>query len=107
EIGGRFGGSPGDEQAADYLATIFADLGCDVRRQEFSFIGWRPGGQPSLTVAGTSFDCAPLLYSAATGSDGVDGRLVRHGTTYLTPGVYELRSYAIVGPDGEDRARVI
>jgi aminopeptidase YwaD len=107
EIGGRFGGSRGDEQAAGYLTTIFADLGCDVRRQEFSFIGWRPNGVPSLSVAGSSVDCAPLLYSAATGPEGVRGRLVRHGTTYLIPGVYELPSYAIVGPEGEDRARVI
>jgi hypothetical protein len=107
EIGGRFGGSRGDELAADYLATIFADLGCEVRRQEFSFIGWRPGEPPRLRVGETAIDCAPLLYSAATGPDGVHGRLVRHGTTYLIPGVYELPSYRVVGPEGEDLARVI
>lgn len=107
EIGGRFGGSPGDERTADYLAAIFAELGCEVRRQEFSFIGWRPGEPPQLHVGATTIDCAPLLYSAATGADGVHGRLVRHGTTYLIPGVYELLSYAIVGSAGEDLARII
>jgi aminopeptidase YwaD len=107
EIGGRFGGSPGDEQTAEYLTAIFADLGCDVRRQEFSFIGWRPGDPPHLRIDAATIDCAPLLYSAATGTDGVQGRLVRHGTTYLIPGVYELPSYAIVGANGQDLARII
>lgn len=107
EIGGRFGGSAGDERAAEYLASIFTDLGCEVRRQEFSFIGWRPGDSPHLRVGAATIDCAPLLYSAATGPDGVRGRLVRHGTTYLIPGVYELPSYAIVGADGQDLARII
>lgn len=107
EIGGRFGGSDGDERAADYLTSIFTDLGCEVRRQEFSFIGWRPGDPPQLRIDGATIDCAPLLYSAATGAGGVRGRLVRHGTTYLIPGVYELPSYAIVDADGQDLARII
>jgi hypothetical protein len=107
DIGNRFGGTRGDEQAAKYLETAFGALGCEVHRQEFSFIGWRPNGNPSLRVAGRSIECAPLLYSSATGATGVRGRLVRHGTTYLIPGVYELPSYAILGPGGEDLARVI
>lgn len=107
EIGARFGGTDGDERAARYLAEVFGDLGCDVARQEFSFIGWRPGRRPTLTLGSEHVDCAPLLYSAPTGPDGVSGRLVRHGVTYLIPGVYELPSFAIVGPDGKDRARII
>lgn len=107
DIGTRFGGSEGDEQAARYLAEIFAQLGCDVLRQEFSFIGWRPNGPPSLTLGPARVDCAALLYSASTGPEGVSGRLVRHGMTYLIPGVYDLPSFAIVGPNGEDRARII
>ena len=107
EIGTRFGGSDGDERAARYLAQTFDELGCDVLFQEFSFIGWRPNGTPSLSLGSLPVDCAPLLYSAATGPDGVKGRLVRHGMTYLIPGVYELPSFAIVGPNGEDRARII
>jgi aminopeptidase YwaD len=107
EIGTRFGGTDGDEAAARYLAEVFADLGCDVLRQEFSFIGWRPGRPPTLALGSDQVDCAPLLYSAPTGPEGVSGRLVRHGVTYLIPGVYELPSFAIVGPDGDDRARII
>jgi aminopeptidase YwaD len=107
EIGTRFGGTEGDERAARYLAEIFADLGCDVVSQEFSFIGWHPNGPPRLSLGTARVDCAPLLYSASTGPDGVSGRLVRHGMAYLIPGVYELPSFAIVGPNGEDRARII
>jgi aminopeptidase YwaD len=107
EIGSRFGGSTGDEETARYLAEIFAALPCDVETQEFGFIGWRPKGEPAFTVGKEAVACAPLLYSAATGPDGVQGRLMRHGTSYLIPGVYELPSFAIVGPNGEDRARII
>src|SRR6478672_147474 len=71
------------------------------------FVGWRPRGDPAFRVGEEPVACAPLLYSAATGPDGVHGRLVRHGTSYLIPGVYELPSFAIVGPDDEDRARII
>jgi hypothetical protein len=107
EIGSRFGGSAGDEETGRYLAEIFAELQCDVETQEFGFVGWRPRGEPTFAVAEQTVACAPLLYSAATAPGGVEGRLVRHGTSYLIPGVYELPSFAIVGLHGEDRARII
>lgn len=110
DVGERFGGSPGDAKAAAFLVDAFSTLGCAVRVQEFSFIGWRPGAPPRLRLLAPEeheIPCAPLLYSASTTRSAVRGRLARHGTAFLIPGVYELPAYSIIGSDGYELGRII
>jgi aminopeptidase YwaD len=109
-IGERFGGTPGDRQAAAYMAERFGALGLDVTTQEFGFIGWRSTYAPVLRVLGDRervLDCAPLLYAAPTPAGGLRGRLVRHGRVALIPGVYDLPAFSLLDRDDRVRARIL
>jgi hypothetical protein len=49
-IGPRPAGSPGECEAALYLAGLFRGKGFDVELQPFHFINWTPVGRPVLKV---------------------------------------------------------
>jgi hypothetical protein len=110
DVGERFGGTEGDARAAAGVAERFAALGCEVRTQEFGYVGWRrlaPSRLRTFAPSSVTLPCAPLLHSAPTPPGGVRGRLSRRGTAYLIPGVYELPLYALVDDRGADVGRVI
>lgn len=80
EIGNRYAGSLGEQQAADYIESQFRRLGLtNVEQQPFEFPNWqysrcsvRVGRrQPTRRIA----TARPVVYSSSTPPRGVRGRL--------------------------------
>jgi hypothetical protein len=64
EIGERPGASPGDHQAANYIAQTFAGAGWAVEKQRFDCPQWTHHGT-SLTLNGANLAAAANAYSPA------------------------------------------
>jgi aminopeptidase YwaD len=109
EVGERFGGTEGEAQAARLIADEFAGLGLEVDQQRYSFISWQPDGAPRLRVVKPSvheLDVAPMLYTASTPVGGLRGHIAPYGRAILIPDVFELDTFALIGDDGSDLARI-
>jgi aminopeptidase YwaD len=109
-IGPRWAGRPGAARAADYLAEVFADLGLEVTRQDFPFVGWEVDELPTLEIRSPEPGRAAVAlmeYSGATPPDGVVGAVRPAGSATIVPGFLEWPRYAIVGDDGTVAARLI
>jgi len=111
EIGPRFAGTASERRAADYLAQQFIASGFTTRRQGFTFVGWESIGDPLVLLhagEGKQLQAAPLLYSGATPSGGVRGRVAaRAGKVVLIAGLYEKELFAIVDRDENEVAHLI
>jgi len=90
EIGARTAGSKEDQAAARYIKEYFEGLGLDTTVQEFE-IETGDVKNASLEVLkpyGESIPCEGMSMLGQTGSDGIQGELIRIETTdeeYLTP----------------------
>ncbi len=78
-IGNRLAGSPGEEEAAQYTATRFRELGLtDVGILPYDFKRWLPGRSELavLDEPGREVDCLQITHSASTLAEGIEGDLV-------------------------------
>ncbi len=109
-IGPRWSGHETTGRAADYIASVFGELGLEVRRQDFPFTGWDVDELPSLEVLEPEeAQCRVALmeYSGSTPPDGLVGEIREAGTGYIVPGFLEWPRYAIVTPDDKVIAYLI
>jgi hypothetical protein len=110
EIGPRWTGRPSNERAAAYLAAEFAELGLNVKRQSFPFIGWEIDAPPRLDVLSPepySAAVALMEYSGSTPATGVEGEVRPAGTAFIVPGFLEFPRYAIMDADGLPAAYLV
>ncbi|MGV0592204.1 M28 family peptidase [Mycolicibacterium porcinum] len=77
--GNRAVGSPGYDASVDYVAEVLRDKGFDVQTPEFERMGTMRGGNPALTVSGTTYqvDQASMLVMTAPG--GLNAPTLRPG----------------------------
>lgn len=68
DFGSRFGGTPGEKQAADYMAEKLSDYGLqNVHLEEFAYTSWHRG-EATLSITSPiqkEIDCISLPYSPA------------------------------------------
>ncbi len=104
EIGPRWAGHGGAARAAGYLAEVFANLGLQVERQEFPFVGWEVEQEPRLEIlvpeAGAA-SVALMEYTGSTPAGGVEGELRAAGQAHVVPGFLEWPCYAVVTSSGQ------
>ena len=96
-IGPRFSASDGEHQAADLLAREFKSAGLEVEMQRLGFIGWESKSKPEVVLTAPEqrvLASAPVVYSAS--ADGLEGRVVKHGTRILIAGLYEMPTFAVL-----------
>jgi hypothetical protein len=109
-IGIRWSGHGATRRAADYLAGAFADLGLQVERQDFPFVGWDVDEPPSLEVLApekATATVALMEYSGSTPVDGLVGELRPAGLAYVVAGFLEWPRYALITADGQVGAYLI
>ena len=79
-IGNRLCGHPGEQQAADYISSVWAQNGLeDVHQEPFRFPNWRHkkiGLWVGRSKPTRRTPCGPMVYSPSTPSGGVQGPLV-------------------------------
>lgn len=82
DFGTRFGGTPGEKQARDFIRQRFADYGlADVHLEDFEYTGWRRG-ECSVRVTQPverKLDAISLVYSPSTPADGLRAEVVDVG----------------------------
>ncbi|WP_313623021.1 M28 family peptidase [Achromobacter sp.] len=74
-FGGRLSGTGKDEAAMEWALTRLREIGPDVRRVQVPYDGWRCLSS-SLTLLGdkpVDLECVPLLRSASTSAEGLEG----------------------------------
>jgi hypothetical protein len=76
----RFPGTPEDAAAANWLSGRMSECGLDVNVQRFQLMGWKVNTPASLIVErpgkdSVKMECLPLVYSAPTLPEGVNGKL--------------------------------
>jgi len=110
EIGPRFGGTESEHRAAYWLRDAMEAAGLSVRLQRYGFIGWVPSGKPSVRLVApiqSELPSAPVIYSASTPTEGVKGRVLRHGTKHLISGLYELEAFSVLDESGDIAAQLL
>lgn len=71
DIGSRHVGSQGEARAADYISTVFKDLGYDVVRESFPVVGWHCGTYSLRNMdTGETLDMRPCFFSNAGEVEG-------------------------------------
>ncbi|KRC85863.1 hypothetical protein ASE30_02580 [Achromobacter sp. Root83] len=81
-FGGRLSGTGQDEAAMEWALKRLREIGPDVRRVSVPYDGWRCISS-SLTLLGDkplNLDCVPLLRSASTDAEGLEGAVLDLGT---------------------------
>lgn len=108
KIGIRVGGTDAAAEAADTIASRFAELGIPTTRQSFTYEGYEVTRDWDLEIHShdKELDVAPVLYSGDTGESGITGTLQPAGTRYIIEGLFELPQYAIVD-DGEHQGYLV
>jgi hypothetical protein len=104
-IGPRPAGSPGEFEAARYLAGLFREKRFDVEVQPFHFLNWTPIGWPALKVLEPEeieIPVAPMAFTLPTPASGVEGEVSKIGFTLLQFGNIKRQKYVIVGGDGSE-----
>jgi hypothetical protein len=102
-IGPRTAGSEAASRAADAVADAFREVGLEPRFQEFPLVAFE-ADEPLLEVEGESWDAGPCQY--AHDFDG-EGTVKRIGESAAPVGEGMLPNFAIVDPDGAERARLL
>jgi hypothetical protein len=77
--GNRAVGSPGYEASVDYVAQLLRDKGFDVQTPEFERMGTMRGGNPALTVSGSTYQVDQASMLVATAPDGLNAPTLRPG----------------------------
>lgn len=80
-FGGRLSGTGQDEAAMEWALTRLREIGPDVRRVSVPYDGWRCLAS-SLTLLGgkpANLECVPLLRSASTAPEGLEGTVLDLG----------------------------
>ncbi|MDP2856904.1 MAG: M28 family peptidase [Bacillota bacterium] len=86
-FGSRFGGTPGEKPAVDYMVRKMKEYGLqNVRAEEFQYMGWQrgPGHLTSLTPEEHEFPCIILPH---VGQFEIEGEIIFVG--YGTPSEFE------------------
>ncbi len=108
-IGTRLSGSPGEKEAAIYLASKFREIGLEVELYKYRFLGWELLEEPVLEMLSPrkeKIPCAPNIYSSSTPEGGVEGALIYVGR--IRRGIHsKMDRYAIINEDGEEGAYII
>jgi len=95
--------------AAAYIAGQLRSAGLEVIERETPVLGWEIITGPKfnvLTPEKLEVECAPYVYSGSTTENGLEGKLIRVGST-LVSGPKPWRKYAIIDECGQWRALVI
>ncbi|QRY53435.1 M28 family metallopeptidase [Mycolicibacterium septicum] len=77
--GNRAVGSPGYEASVDYVAQLLRDKGFDVQTPEFERMGTMRGGNPALTVSGSTYQVDQASMLVTTAPDGLNAPTLRPG----------------------------
>ncbi|MDF3336521.1 M28 family metallopeptidase [Mycolicibacterium septicum] len=77
--GNRAVGSPGYEASVDYVAQLLRDRGFDVQTPEFERMGTMRGGNPALTVSGSTYQVDQASMLVTTAPDGLNAPTLRPG----------------------------
>ncbi|MEX0974522.1 MAG: M20/M25/M40 family metallo-hydrolase [Bacillota bacterium] len=95
EFGSRFGGTPEDRKAVDYMLGKFSEYGLEnVHKEEFMHNAWTrgPAKVETLSPLAKEFKCISLPYNVAS---TVEGEVVYVG--HGTPDDYEVAGNTIRG----------
>jgi Iap family predicted aminopeptidase len=102
-VGPRLAGSAEAGRAADAVAEAFRELGLEPRFQEFDLLAYEPE-PPELEVEGEPWPAGPCMYAHAA---DVEGRVRRIGEGPAPVGNRKLATFAVLGEEGEDLARLM
>ncbi|MFQ6053171.1 MAG: M28 family peptidase, partial [Candidatus Bathyarchaeia archaeon] len=98
EMGSRFGGTPSEKEAADYIQRKFREYGLEnVHAVEFDYTGW-VRGEARLEVVEprqVEMSALSLVYSPPTPPEGVDGEIINLGEGSIE--TFEERAEEIEG----------
>jgi hypothetical protein len=96
-FGGRLSGTGQDDAAMDWALNRLREIGPDVRRVPVPYDGWRCLSS-RLTLLGDApedLECVPLLRSASTPAQGLEGEILDVGAG--RPEDYERAGDAVRG----------
>lgn len=82
DFGSRFGGTPGERDARDFIQARFADFGLDhVHLEGFEYAGWWRGDCTMRVVKPVQrhLNAISLVYSPSTLPDGLHGEVIDLG----------------------------
>lgn len=82
DFGTRFGGTPGERQARDFIQDHLAEYGlANVHLEDFEYTGWRRGDCTMRVVQPTQreLDAISLVYSPSTPAEGLHAEVVDLG----------------------------
>ncbi|MFI5449780.1 MAG: M20/M25/M40 family metallo-hydrolase [Candidatus Bathyarchaeia archaeon] len=97
-FGNRFGGTPGEMKARDFVRKKFEQYGLDeVHVEEFEYVGWKHISASARIIEPVekAISIAPYAYSARTKGEGVKGEIVFLG--YNLPSTFEANKDCIRG----------
>jgi len=77
-FGSRFGGTPSERKARDYILKKFKEYGLDARTEPFEYMGWKRGTAKFevLDPVKTVLPVISLVQSPSTPKEGLEGDLV-------------------------------
>lgn len=87
-FGIRFAGSKNENEAAKWIYATMKKYGLLVEKQKIPLMGWKLEKPALLSISyaksdSTDLECLPLVYSASTPEQGVEGELIYIGKRAL------------------------
>jgi len=106
----RHSGEPDEELAVEYIASVFRDLGLDVRIHPIPIMGWELTGPSELLIrdpVNDEVECIPFIFSGSTPPGGITGQLEYVGPTLVigTPPAWD--KFAVTNTAGQHTAFVV
>jgi aminopeptidase YwaD len=77
-FGSRFGGTPSERKARDYILKKFKDYGLEARTEAFEYVGWTRGTAKFeiFDPLRASIPAISLVQSPSTAKEGLEGDLI-------------------------------